>query len=258
MQSKGVKQAVELLPGSLLIKPCFLIRKERQNNIMPLTGEDAETRYAHLLGKVGVHLTVTCPDCKHELTLMAQIGSTQLAQDKDDVQSAEHTNDSEIVLGVKKEETSFDSYELQSRLSDPLFILEEKRQRRKQMDEKKNAKLEQEFEEAFNAQQELNTARLQTLKEKNVEWPSSSSTDYLELKPAANRSPADNQLASPDKSSVTIDPTSARNTTNNPGFCLKPPPRKRRFELTLDTIDTVKAQDDNEKDLQDDCSSLSK
>lgn len=209
---------------------------------MPLTGEDADTRYVHLLGQVGVHLMVKCPDCKRELMLMSQITSVQCAQDKDQACSLEESEEIDLRRTTTEAESP-DTFDLQSHLSDNTKELERKRLERRQLENKRrDARLAQAKKER---EQAANTKDENERKQRFASF-------YVD-----NYKPNDNKTAerdSPTDGSCTIDPTE-QPVTENPKrkieFALKPPPPKKRTmlpnrqgkRLTLETVETKHPDD---------------
>lgn len=124
---------------------------------MPLNGDGADdTRYVHLLGHVGVHLAVVCPDCKRELNLMAQISSTQCGQDKDEAQSL---SESEEIVFPQRKPDLLDTFDLECRLSDDSAALATKRVQRRALQGKRKeeriAEQEKQRAEAIKKEEEF-------------------------------------------------------------------------------------------------------
>lgn len=124
-----VELTVELCREMVALYADFIMKKRK----IPLTGDGADTRYAHLLGQAGVHLVVHYPDCKRGLILMAQVSSVQSSQDKDDARTLSQQSDGPLVHFPLKKEDSKDSFDLELRLSDDDFQLQWKREEREKL-----------------------------------------------------------------------------------------------------------------------------
>lgn len=212
---------------------------------MPLSGDGADTRYVHLLGHVGVHLAVVCPDCKRELSLMAQISSTQCGQDKEEAKSL---SESEEIIFPQRRAESLDTFDVESRLSDNTHALETKRHQRKRLEAKRKEQQEQ---------------RIAEEKQKQINFENEFFSSFEQKQEAANNTDTTEDKVQPAKSpsltadSSTIDPTEQVNTKRKITFELKPPPPKRRsipspqkyraqarFTMSLDTVATKHPDDD--------------
>lgn len=212
---------------------------------MPLTGEGADSRYVHLLDQQGVHLTIQCPDCKRDLCLMAQISSLQCAQDKDGAKSLSPSQES-IVL--QHQQRSLDSFDLQSTATDDDFTLSLKREKRARRQDKKQAKFEEELDNAFAKRKRQRELLCDDGMKKHgrreatslTETPEAVERDHAGVHLAASNKSI---LATSDDSSVTIDPTNSKAQPKSL-FSLKPPPsrftNKKITRFSLESIDTAK------------------
>lgn len=217
---------------------------------MAISEEEARKRRVHLLENVGVHLVVQCPDCKGDLILMAQIASSQCAQDKDGYRSLSD-DDHDIILGGTKEPNSPDTFDLQSRLSDTEYVLAVKREKRKKREDVDH------FEGFSSPEFDFPPPPKKAMAFQMDDTPTTTPT----------KKPAPTPVKTPDDS-VTIDPSSTPlEKKKEATFSLKAPPkrgtlsvvndappRRQRMDLTLNMIRTIEANNDMQNS---DCSSLS-
>lgn len=190
---------------------------------MPLTGADADTRYVHLLEDVGVHLLVKCPDCKRDIMMMAQLSSIQSAQDTVGARSFSQ-DESEVVLGVNRQKNTPDTFDLESRLSDPTFVLNEKRTKRKLLMDKREQQSNDSFSKAFAQQMASNKARMDNSPGSSITTPTPSK---FREKKSPEAVPTMLASSSPATSSFTVDPDAkpeAKPNQQHHHFHLKPPP----------------------------------